>query len=80
MKEGPKLGDLEMEGQIMWVSENRMTKTSIKPKSNKWHPKTRKTVYHNVASFEGFYIEFDHHVRLKKTHTHTSEFDTASSL
>jgi len=32
LKEGPQLGDFEMEGQIMWVSENRMTKTVIKPK------------------------------------------------
>jgi hypothetical protein len=56
-----------MEGQFPWVSENRRTKTVIKPKLNKWHPKTKKTVHHIVVSFGGSYIEFDHHVRLKET-------------
>ena len=32
LKERPQLGAFEMEGQIMWVSENSMTKTVIKPK------------------------------------------------
>jgi len=56
-----------MEGQIFWVSENRMTKTTIKPKLNKWLSKTKKKVHHNVVSFGGSYIEFDHHIRLKET-------------
>jgi hypothetical protein len=33
-----------MEGQFPWVSENRRTKTVIKPKLNKWHPKETKQV------------------------------------
>jgi len=35
LKERPQLGDIEMEGQIMWVSGNSMTKTVIKPKKFK---------------------------------------------
>ena len=44
LKQGPQLGDFEMKGQIMWVNENRMTKTVIKPNFflKKWHLKTNK--------------------------------------
>jgi len=43
LKEEPKLGDFEMEGEIMWVSENRMTKKVIKSKlKKKWHLKINK--------------------------------------
>ena len=55
-----------MEGQFPWVSENRRTKIVIKPKLNKWHPKTKKIVHH-IVSFGGSYIEFGHRVRLKET-------------
>jgi len=76
LKDGSELGVFEMEGQIMWASENRMSKTVIKSKLKKWDLNTNK--HFHLMNFGGSYIEFYHQVRFKKNHT--SEFDTKSSL
>jgi len=45
---------------------NDIQKLNFKIK-NKWHPKTKKTVHHNVVTSDECYIDYNYHIRLTYT-------------